>query len=753
MAERKQDIIKRAHDRFRSCIEWEGDARQRFKDDIRFLYADPDNQEQWNAAVRAQRQLAGQPMVTINKVHTHWLHVVNQGKENKPQIRISPTGDEATYESAQIFEQIIRRIEYISDAQTAYDKASEFQVGGGIGYWRIVSRYTDDNTFDQELYIDQIPDPLSVYMDPNIKKQDGSDARFAFIYDDMPRDEAQKKYPNIVKRQNHGDDALEWSRRDTVRVAEYYERSESKDWLYAIPRDDGGVMLVRESSMPDDARDMLKQALDNGSNVQRRRIPRFSVDWYLIVGDEIAEKSEWLGKYIPIIRVPGEEVIIEGRLDRKGMVRYLKDAQRAFNYNASAALEYGALQSKSPYIAPVEAIEGLENYWATANTQNHAYLPYNNADESGNPIPPPTRQPAPGSAPVFMDGMQAAEHEMMMASGQYEATFSAQGNEVSGISIEQRQKQGERVTFHFQDNLAKAIKFTGKQLIDLIPKYYDTRRVIRIMSESGEEQQIQIDPQAKQALQQQQDEGESKVAAIFNPNVGTYEVMASVGPNFETRRKQAFDAMTQLLMNNPALPNVIGDLYMGSADFPTADKLQERMRNWIKASNPAVLGEVDPQVQQMEQQLQAAAQFIKELQQQLHDKSVEQQLQAKRVDIDALNHLALRMENDNEAIRKAFEAETNRLKVMWPAMAAEAMEPLVRKMLAEIIRAPAPDGGVQPDPVDPANAYAAGITQVLQPVPQIEQEKSQGEQQAHQQSMNQAAQQLAQSQQPATTGQ
>lgn len=184
--------------------------------------------------------------------------------------------------------------------------------GGGIGYWRIVSRYTDDNTFDQELYIDQIPDPLSVYMDPNIKKQDGSDARFAFIYDDMPRDEAQKKYPNIVKRQNHGDDALEWSRRDTVRVAEYYERSESKDWLYAIPRDDGGVMLVRESSMPDEARDMLKQALDNGSNVQRRRIPRFSVDWYLIVGDEIAEKSEWLGKYIPIIRVPGEEVIIEG---------------------------------------------------------------------------------------------------------------------------------------------------------------------------------------------------------------------------------------------------------------------------------------------------------------------------------------------------------------------------------------------------------------------------------------------------------
>lgn len=748
MAERDKTIIRRAHDRFRTCTAWEGDARQRFKDDIQFLFADPDNQCQWNAAVRAQRQLAGQPMVTINKTHTHWLHVVNQGKENKPQIQISPTGDEATYESAQIFEQIIRRIEYISDAQTAYDKASEFQVGGGIGYWRIRTRYTDDNTFDQELFIDQIPDPLSVYMDPHIKMQDGSDARFAFVYDDMPREEAEKKYGKIVGRNTGGSDALAWNRQDTVRVAEYYERSESRDWLYAISRDDGSTMLVRESEMPAEGRALLKEAMDKGAEVQRRRVPKYSVDWYLIVGDEIAEKSEWLGKYIPIIRVPGEEVVIEGRLDRKGLVRYLKDAQRAFNYNASAALEYGALQSKSPYIAPVEAIEGLENYWATANTQNHAYLPFNNRDENGNPVDAPARQQPPASAPVFMDGMQAAEHEMMMASGQYEATFSAQGNEIAGVAIEQRQKQGERVTFHFQDNLAKAIRFTGKQLIDLIPKYYDTKRLIRIMSESGEEQQIQIDPNAKQPVQQQQDQGESKVAAIFNPNVGKYDVQVTVGPNFETRRKQAFDAMTQMLATNQALSNVIGDLYMGNADFPVADKLQERMRNWIKATNPAVLGEIDPQVQQLTGQLQQAAQIIQHLQQQIEDKSVQQQLEAKRVDMDALNHLALRMENDNKAILDAFKAETDRLQVVAKTMTPEALDPIVRKMLAEMLRASSPDGGVTADPVDPANAYAAGIQQVMQPVPQLEQQAQQGAQQAHQSSMNQAAQQLAQSQQP-----
>jgi uncharacterized protein YjgD (DUF1641 family) len=187
---------------------------------------------------------------------------------------------------------------------------------------------------------------------------------------------------------------------------------------------------------------------------------------------------------------------------------------------------------------------------------------------------------------------------------------------------------------------------------------------------------------------------------------------------------------------------------MGNADFPAADKLQERMRNWIKATNPAVLGEIDPQVQQLTGQLQQAAQIIQHLQQELQDKSIQQQLEAKRVDMDALNHLALRMENDNKAILEAFKAETLRLQAVAKVMTPEALDPIVRKLIAETLRAPDPTGGVTPDLIDPANVYAGGIRQVMQPIPQLEQEAQQGQQQAHQSKMNQAAQQLAQSQQP-----
>ena len=725
MAEKSKDILDRARKRFTQCVTWEQDSRQRFKDDMRFLYGDSDNQEQWDAQVRAQRVLDSKPMVTINKTHTHWLHVVNHMLENKPAIKISPTGGQATYDSAQIYASVVRHIEYKSKADLAYKMATRYQVGGGVGYWRIKTEYADDNGFEQEIRIKPIPDPLCVYLDPYIKMPDGSDARFGFIFDDMPRDKAEAKYGDVVSKQTRFSDGLDgWNRKDSVRVAEYFEVELGKEWLYAVDQPDGGTDLVKESDVPAEARTLLKQAYDQGS-AQRRRIDKRTVKWYLIVGEEIVQRNTWLGAYIPIVRVIGEEIVMDGKLDRKGLVRYLKDPQRAYNYNASAALEFGALQSKIPYVAPVEAIEGLENYWATANTQNHSYLPYNHADENGNPVPPPQRAQAPSSAPVYMEGMQTAEHELMMASGQYEATFSEQGNEVSGVSIEQRQKQGERVTYHFQDAFGDAIAFTGVQLIDLIPKIYDTKRIVRIVAEDGEEQTIQVDPQAKQAVQSTDNEGENEISAIFNPNVGKYEVVAEVGKGYTTRRKEAFDAMTQLLVNRPELAQVMGDLYMGTADFPVAAKLQERMRNWIKGTQPFVLGEgPTPQEQQLQQQLQQTQQFAQQLAQELQDKSEKYQLEQKRVDIDALNHLALRMENDNRQALDAFKAETDRLKALMPAMAPESFEMIIRKAIAEMLTAPNPSAGIQPDAEDPANAYAAGMSNVLAPV-QSEQQPQQ----------------------------
>ena len=681
MAEKEKDIIARAQDNFKSCLDWEALSRQRFKEDMRFLFADSDNQDQWEPSVKARRHMATQPMITINKVHTHWLMIVNQMKENKPSIQVHPTNGEASYEAAQIYEGLIRHIEYKSNAKVAYDIASEQQVGGGIGYVQVITKYADDSTFDQEIFIKEIPDALSVYLDPHIKKRDGSDAKYAFIYEDMPRKEFERKYPNVKVPTSNGNQ--QWVTKDIVKVATYYEKETRKEWLYSITNDDGSVKFMRESDITIEERKLFNEIIrQNGEGIDRRRIDKHVIRKYLIGGTEVLEKGIWPGTYIPIARQVGEEVIIEQRLDRKGIVRYMKDAQRAYNYNASAALEYGALQSKSPYLAPVEAINGLENYWATANTENHAYLPYNSADEQGNPVPTPSKAPAPTGATVYTEGMATANMEMSMASGQYEQTFGQQSQELSGVSIDKRIKQGNRATFHFQDAQANTVQFVGKIIIDLIPKIYDTKRIVRILGEDGSEDQIMVDPEAQQAIVQKEEEADAKVKTIFNPNVGKFDVVAECGPSYDTKRAEAFDSMTKLLVAQPALSQVIGDLYMGSADFPGADKLQERMRNWIPQS---ILGTgPSEQEQMMMQQLQESQAAIQALTQQLNEKQSYLDIEKQRADIAALNHLAIRYEDERQDSINAFKAETDRLKVILANMKPEQIDAIARKTYQEI---------------------------------------------------------------------
>ena len=703
----EDEIVKRAQDNFKHCLDWEQASRQRFREDMRFLFADSDNQDQWEPAVKARRRINTQPMITINKVHTHWLHVVNNLKENKPSVSVHPTNDEATYEAAEIFEGLVRHIEYISNAKTAYDMAAEQQVGGGIGYWTVTTAYADDSTFDQEIYIREVPDAMSVYLDPHIKKRDGSDARFGFIYEDMPREEFEKKYPGESVPMAYSGGNQSWVTKDVVRLATYYEKETKKEWLYSIPQADGSLKFERQSDMSKEEVKMLNEAIRMGADIERRRIDKHVIHKYLIGGNKVLEKGIWAGKYIPIVRVPGEEMTIEGRLDRKGLVRYMKDAQRAYNYNASAALEYGALQSKTPYLAPVEAIEGLENYWATANTENHAYLAYNHADENGNAIPRPERAQAPMSAPVYMEGMQTAENEMMMTSGQYQQSFGAEGQELSGVAIDKRKYQGERVTYHFQDMQNMAIQFTGKILIDLIPHIYDTKRTVRILGEDGEEQQIMIDPNLKEAFKQMEHKEEAKVSTIFNPSVGAYDVVAECGSNYDTRRQEAFSAMSQMIAQQPQLAQVIGDLYMGSADFPNADKLQERMRNWIP---PAILGTGPSETEQaLTAQLQQAQQVIAALTQQVQDKSIDQKMEKQRLDMDALNHLAIRLEKERDSLISAFKAETERLKALITDVNPVQMGEITSKMVSEIEGADNPARDFNPDRIDPSQYLQAEI--------------------------------------------
>jgi hypothetical protein len=420
----------------------------------------------------------------------------------------------------------------------------------------------------------------------------------------------------------------------------------------------------------DDNQKAMYELVKGDPSTTTRDVVSDEVEWFKLAGNSIIDRRPWAGRYIPIVRVIGEETIIDGKMDRKGHTRGMKDPQRMYNYWSSEGTAQVALQTKSPYLAPVESIEGLETYWGRSNIDDTAVLPYNGITEDGRTIAPPQRSQPPQMAQAFIEGMKICENQLMMASGQYQSQFGANENATSGKAINERQRQGDNATYHFIDGLAIGIKYTGKILIDLIPKIYDTERVIRILAKDGTESHVQIKPDAQDSYKevsgpdQQQDKS---VAAIFNPNVGRYEVESDVGPGYATRRQEAFNAMTQIAAQNPEFMKIGGDLLWKSADFPLADELAER---WAKTIPANITGDgPSEEVQQMQQQLQQAHDAVASLHQQLTDK-------------------------EKEIHIKGYDATTKRLTAMGnagPIVDQSQLEPVIRQIILSMFTASNPE--------------------------------------------------------------
>lgn len=740
--ETDHDILFEARERHRQGTDWETTFRSNFRDDVKFYNGDSENQWQWPDNMLSDR--GERPCVTINKTRQHCLQIVNDARQNKPMIRISPTGDEATKASADVFQGVCRHIEYESNAGVAYDTATEHQVQGGIGWWRVTREWEHEKSMQQVLRIRRVKDALSVLMDPDIQELDGSDANWAFVIDDVPRDQFELKYPEYADRIPQGAVAgpvIEggWLDQDHVRVAEYFRKVTREDTLHLLP--DGSTIRESELGMP--------QSLNNVRvlSVKSRRMMEPRIEWFKIVGGEIVDEAIEPGKYIPLVRLIGEETVIEGKLERKGHVRNLKDPQRIYNYWASSAVEQVALQSKSPYTAPAEAIEGFQQYWDTANTENHSVLPWNARDDQGNPLPEPRRQEPPQMAQAYVTGMQLSQQDLMYASGQYQPTLGQPSNpqETSGKAIQLRQRQGDNSTYHFIDHLAIAIRFTGRILIDLIPIVYDTPRVLRILQPDGTIGQVKLDPRQQQPLQQLPNPGAAQAAGgltpptpqqlqaaavtrIFNPNVGSYEVQAEVGPNYATKRQQAFDALSQIIQTAPSVMNVAGDLLLKAADFPMAEDLAERLQRLVP---PQALGQgPTPQEQALTQQLQGSQAHVALLSERLAVAEMKLKARDERTDIDAYEAQTKRLGqllsmrgtdgayNDANEIRhliRAMVVDVLQTGGMGPVSAAAAHDFTQQGAILSGLQGQTPPGS---PPVPPGGfpGSASGVANALSPV-------------------------------------
>lgn len=614
----ESDDLKTAKEQFAASADMWSTVRQEALDDLAFARLG----DQWSHEDRENRRKDARPCVTVNRLPAFIRQVVNDARQNKPQIKVRPFSGGADPRTAEIFSGIVRNIESVSSAGVAYDTGIDMAVSCGFGFWRIDLDYVNDFSFDLEPRINRIANPLTVYFDPLTQAADSSDWRYCFVAEMMPKPEFEAAFPDAQISDFSGDDHnYPWvdEPTDTIRVAEWWRRVERAQTILQLSN---GEVVYAEEYMKPAVKGMFDQA--GLTVVREREITGFDVTHQLVTGAQVlGERTEWVGKYIPIIPVYGEDINVEGRRYFRSMIRDAKEPQRLVNYWRSAATELVALAPKAPWVGKTGTFETDAEKWATANTRSHAFIEYDGPDR-------PTREPFDGIPSGTLQEAMNASDDMKAVLGMFDASLGRQSNETSGRAIIARQRESDTGTFNFIDNLSRAVEHTGRVLVDIIPKLYTEPKILRIMGEDGKSQEVKIGPLQGQAPPVD----ENGIPQIYDLNAGIYDVVVQAGPSYTTRRDEAADQIVQVMQAYPPSAVVLAPELMRNLDMPNADKIgrafEAMMPPQIKAAYDGT-----PQPEQGPPPEVQAAQMKAQMDQQIAQAKTQSDIQAQQAKTQA----------------------------------------------------------------------------------------------------------------------
>ena len=588
----------------KECVEAESIERSKMKDDLRFAALD-----QWPDDLRKEREDPEQeggprPCLTIDKLNQYLVQVVNDVRQGKPGINVRPQDDRADIETAKVLKGLIRNIEDQSNADIAYATAVESAAKVGLGYFRIMTEYVSPDSFDQEIFIRPIPNTFSVYLGKHLMP-DGSDAERGYIVEQMAKEKFRAQFPD-AKAEPKDFDELD---------------TETRTWWYP---DEESVIVVEEYCIKHTRLELL--FLEDGTTIPAEDYRKISgpkpavqdsrwttqkqLKWKKCTAVEELDSRDLPGQYIPIVEVVGREAWVDGKRVLWGLVRPAKDSLRMYNYWASTITERMALAPKQPYIGAQGQFEGLEQRWRDANRKNRAYLEYKMMDVNGNAVPAPKREgPVPMEA-ALLQQMQVIEHDVQTSLGMFKAAVGETESQQSGRAILALQRESDTGTYHFGANLGVSIRHAGRIIVDMIPHYYDTKRIVRILGEDGEVQTATLDP----ALEQSYAKG--PMGAIFNPNVGKYDVSISVGPSYNTKRMEALATYVEMAKGaaDPASAATLRYLVMRNSDSAGSDEAAKLLKSLLP---PQVLQSMDSGAEPVPPRAQAQIQQLQQVSQQL----------------------------------------------------------------------------------------------------------------------------------------
>ena len=569
--------------------------RQEALEDLKFGGGD-----QWPVELQNSRNLESRPVITVNKVDNYCRQVCNQQRQQRPRIKVHAMNTHDDMVDAQTIQGIVRHIENNSNADHAYDNAFEYAVRMGWGYFRVRTDYVSEDSFEQEIFIDPIDNPFTVYFDPNSVAPDGSDADRCLITTMMPKKEFKKLYPDAAvdggtsfTQRGTGDSQSEWITKEDIRLAEYFYTVREKATLYQLS--DGSSTFAEDKDL------FARLAAAGITVVDQRDSYKKTIKYCKLTAIDIIEEGTWAGKYIPIIPVYGRHIVIGDKRKKFGMIRYAKDPQRMYNFWQTSITEGVALAPKAKWLMAEGQDEGHENDWANANIKSFPLLRYKQTDIEGRPAPVPQRlQPEPPQAGI-MAAAAGVDDDIKAIMGVFDPAQLGQGN-ISGKALNGQQQQVDLTNYDYYDNLTRSISHCGTIILDLLPKIYDTERVMRIIGDDGKPELLTINQR-------------DSVGRVLNDiSVGQYDVVMDTGPGYNSKRQEAVDSMLPILAADPSLMQTCGDLVFRNMDWPGADVIADR----LAAANPLAQidehSDIPPQVQM---QLAQGKKQVEELQQQL----------------------------------------------------------------------------------------------------------------------------------------
>ena len=658
-----EDIHEEALEQFEQSQEvWEENQR-RYEQDVKFARMG----EQWDDNDAERRRQDGRPMLTVNRLPSFIRQVSNDARQNKPQIKVMPQDSSGDPNTAEVLNGLIKNIENISKADLAYDTAIDCAASGGMGYFRVDVDYSDADTFDMDIRINRILNPLTVYPDANSTAADSSDWNYCFITEMMPLDEFEVAYPDAdpidFNAGSYTDREALWFEDKSVRLAEYWCRKQEE---YDIHQLDTGDVVTDE--MLDEMQDTLDAM--GIQVVKTRKSTKSVVKRYVLNGQEILETDEWEGSFIPVIPVYGEEVYHEGERHFYSLIHFAKDAQRMYNYWRTTTTELVALAPKAPWIGPAGSFDTDLQNWQVANTETLPFLEYDGDV-------PPQRQPFAGPPAGALQEALNASDDMKSVMGLHDASMGAQSNEISGVAISKRIREGDTSTFHFIDNMSRAIRHAGIVILDLIPHIYSQDRVLRIIGQDEQPQTVRVNAPFQSKEEMLPDHAKDQMEAInsvYDLRVGKYDVVVKAGPSYTTQREEARNSMIALLQAFPQAAQVTGDLVVESMDWPNADAFAKRLKAILP---PGVIDEAqDPQAAALAKQVKEMDAVIQQLMAGREAKMAEIQVDREKLGIDAANAETNRLKAETERLKAEVDAEYKRQQLEIDAAKAMQQDPV-----------------------------------------------------------------------------